>query len=243
MRLPTIEGVIDRRILVNFHIDPDVLARVLPEPFRPKLVRGLGMGGICLIRLCKLRPRGVPAVLGISSENAAHRFAVQWTRDGERREGVYIPRRDTNSRLNTLLGGRLFPGLHHHGRFVVQETAERFDVRFDSDDRRVHLDVAGRVTDRLPATSVFTSLREASDFFEAGSLGYSDTETAGEYEGLELHTINWHVVPLEVEAVHSSYFEDKSRFPAGSVEFDCALLMRQVQHQWQTQPSLCCATT
>jgi len=51
MRIPVIQGVIERRILANFRIDAEVLARVLPAPFRPKLVAGYGVGGICLIRL------------------------------------------------------------------------------------------------------------------------------------------------------------------------------------------------
>ena len=117
MRIPTIRGVIDRRILVNFRADPSVLARLLPSPFRPKLVDGVGMAGVCLIHLKDIRPKFLPPLFGISSENAAHRIAVEWEQSGEPREGVFIPRRDTSSRLNTLLGGRLFPGVHHHATF------------------------------------------------------------------------------------------------------------------------------
>ncbi len=226
MRIPTIRGTIDRRILVNFHIDPDTLARVLPEPFRPKLHRGVGIGGICLIRLTHLRPSMVPTFLGISSENAAHRIAVEWDQDGKLRDGVYIPRRDTSSRLNTFLGGWLFPGTHHHARFQVAESEDVYRLRIDSDDGKSHLLVEGSLTTKLPAESVFRSLREASDFFAAGSLGYSATDRAGEYDGLELRTFGWRVEPLAVSCVESSFFDDRSRFPEGSLGFDCALLMR-----------------
>src|SRR5262249_60902512 len=61
MRIPTLRGVIDRRLLVNFRVDPDVLARHLPPPFMPKLIRGYGMVGICLIRLKNVRPRFAPS--------------------------------------------------------------------------------------------------------------------------------------------------------------------------------------
>ena len=77
MQIPVIRGIIDRRILVNFRVNPDVLARFLPAPFRPKLVNGAGMAGVCLIRLKNIRPRFLPSFLGISSENAAHRIAVE----------------------------------------------------------------------------------------------------------------------------------------------------------------------
>jgi hypothetical protein len=35
-----------------------------------------------------------------------------------------------------------------------------------------------------------------------------------------------------VEEVHSSYFADEKRFPPGSVSFDCALAMRNLEHEW-----------
>src|SRR4051794_8316172 len=104
MKIPVIRGVIDRRILVNYHVDPKVLAPLLPPPFRPKVVQGVGMVGICLIRLKKVRPTFLPSWLGIASENAAHRTAGEWD-DGTAREGVYVRRRDTSSRLNALAGG------------------------------------------------------------------------------------------------------------------------------------------
>ena len=51
MQIPIIRGIIDRRILVNFRVGAAVLTRLLPAPFRPKLVNGAGMAGVCLIRL------------------------------------------------------------------------------------------------------------------------------------------------------------------------------------------------
>jgi hypothetical protein len=54
-----------------------------------------------LIGLKRVRPRFLPPWLGMSSENAAHRAAVQWDDKGEVREAVYVRRRDTSSRLNS----------------------------------------------------------------------------------------------------------------------------------------------
>ncbi|MBI3969574.1 MAG: DUF2071 domain-containing protein, partial [Chloroflexi bacterium] len=67
MRLPVVRGLIARRILVNYRVDPDVLTQMLPAPFRPKLLRGVGLAGICLIRLQNERPNGFPAIFGVSS--------------------------------------------------------------------------------------------------------------------------------------------------------------------------------
>lgn len=238
MYVPIVSGIIDRRILINYRVDTEVLAKILPPPFQPKTVGGAGIAGVCLIRLKQVRPRLLPALVGISSENAAHRIAVEWEQNGERCEGVYIPRRDTSSVLNTLAGGRLFPGIHHHARFSAHEQDGQYSVTFDSDDGRTHLAVEGHVAPDLPASSVFGSLPAASDFFRKGSLEYSPSRNCGKYDGLQLHTFDWSMQPLAIDRVESSYFEDRSLFPAGAVEFDCALLMRYITHQWHSRPAI-----
>ena len=240
MRLPAIQGLIDRRILVNYRVDAEVAARCLPAPFRPKLFRGYAIAGVCLIRLKHLRPTFLPFRVGIGSENAAHRFAVEWDDDGKVREGVFIPRRDSSSRLNCLLGGRLVPGEHHHARFDVSETDEQLHVSLQSRDGATRMSVKGRVTSELPATSVFSSLEESSRFFEAGSVGYSATRDGGRFDGLELRCDGWSVQPLAVDEARSSFFDDQERFPSGSATLDHALLMRGVTHMWHGLDDLCC---
>jgi hypothetical protein len=240
MRIPVVQGIIDRRILINYQIDPTVLADLLPKPFEPKLVNGAGVAGICLIRLKNIRPKFTPAFLGISSENAAHRIAVQWKKNGELKEGVYIPRRDTSSKLNSLVGGKLFPGVHNKATFKVIETDSHFEVKLKSDDGETLLDIEAKLATNLPETSVFKNLEEASDFFESGSLGYSDTSDPDKFDGLELRSFNWKVIPLKVNKVASSFFEKKELFPNGSVKFDNALLMRGIDHEWQGRDTLYC---
>src|SRR5439155_150650 len=144
MRLPILEGVIRRRVLVNYRVDPELLARQLPPPFRPKLHNGAAVGGICLIRLEQIHPAFVPLRIGFASENAAHRIAVLWR-----------------------------------------------------DDRQPH---------RL--------------------------------HGIRLETQGWHVEPLHVDEVASSYFDDTARFPTGTALFDCALIMRNIRHRWHAADDL-----
>lgn len=235
MYIPTLEGTIDRRLLVNYRVDPEYLQRLLPGPFRPKLLHGMGIAGICLIRLKQLRPRGLPASIGFSSENAAHRIAVEWEEQGKYREGVYIPRRDTASLFNTLIGGRLFPAVHHHANFLVKEEDGAFSVHMASDDGETRVAVEAHLASHLPEHSIFASQEEASAFFEHGSHGYSVTNKPGTLDSLELRCKYWRVEPLQVTKVQSSFFDDQERFPKGSAELDCALLMRDIRHEWHVQ--------
>jgi uncharacterized protein YqjF (DUF2071 family) len=238
MRLPIIQGTIRRRILANFRVDPEVMQRQLPTRFRPKLHNGFAVAGICMIRLEHIRPKLMPQVVGVDSENAAHRVAVLWEEDGETKEGVFISRRDTNSQLNLLMGGRVFPGEHHESTFAVQENGGDISIKMQSVDEAVTVALEGRISDQLPSTSIFSSLAEASSFFEGGAVGYSVTSDEDRLDGLRLKTSEWRVEPLAVTRVYSTYFSDDTKFPKQSAEFDHALIMRNVAHEWHTVDDL-----
>ncbi|WP_316836864.1 hypothetical protein [Pedobacter nutrimenti] len=81
--------------------------------------------------------------------------------------------------------------------------------------------------------SIFETLQEASNFFKSGELGYSPNKN--KYEGLRLKTYNWEVRPLEVLNVKSSFFENEKVFPKGSLTFDNALLMTNIEHEWKKE--------
>jgi hypothetical protein len=235
MNFPVIKGIIDRRILVNFTIDADIARKIIPAPFTPKLFKGKAIAGICLIRLKDIRPKGLPAFVGISSENGAHRIAVEWMENDVLKEGVFIPRRDTSSRLNALAGGRIFPGRHVHANFNVKEAHDQYHVDFTSTDG-TFIAIDGTKADTLPADSIFDDLATVSAFFEKGAAGYSPNGNC--YDGLELKVKEWKVDALTVTNVRSSYFENKAVFPEGSVQFDNALLMRGIEHEWHGLGSL-----
>lgn len=229
MKVPKIKGIIERRILINYQVDKKVLERYLPKPFKPKLINGKGIAGICLIRLKEIRPKGFPKQVGFSSENGAHRIAVEWLENGILKEGVYIPRRDTSSKLNSFLGGRFFPGLHYYAKFTTKEQNGHFEVGFMSEDNTSLL-IKAKQTNKWNKDSVFENLQCVSDFFEQGTQGYSPNKN--EFEGLELKAYNWKMTLLDVEEVDSSFFNDEKIFPKGSVKFDNALLMTDIEHEW-----------
>jgi hypothetical protein len=231
MKIPAIKGIIDRRILINFTVDPEIMARLVPPPFRPKVYLGKAIVGICLIRLRKIRPKGLPGLISLSSENAAHRIAVEWTEDGITKEGVYIPRRDTSSKINSLVGGRIFPGRHHHAEFEVHEQDGHYQVAFRSSDGTT-LAIKAEKTPAFNPDSIFQTLDNASRFFQGGAVGYSPGGQV--FEGLELRTDQWKVESLSVSQVQSSFFEDEAVFPKGSIQFDNALLMTGIEHEWHS---------
>jgi hypothetical protein len=237
-KIPILGGIIRRRVLINYRVDPVWMKQQLPSPFQPLVHRGYAIAGICLIRLERMSPLSSPLPFGFSSENAAHRVAVHWQEESVAKDGVFVMRRDTNSLVNFLLGGKFFSGPYHRADFQITDASPSIQIGMRSRDSKVRLAFHAIATGEFPSTSVFRSLAEASEFFERGSLGYSAAPGSPHYDGIELNMKAWDVHPLSVSHLSDNYFDDRERFPEGSITFDHALILRDVRHQWVSAPSL-----
>lgn len=189
---------------------------------------GYAIVGVCLIGLEQIRPKGLPAAIGLTSENMAHRVAVQYPVDGSKRDGVFVWRRDTDQRLVSLLGGRLFPGLQGHATFDINEREHgvTFHALTSGGEADVSVDVDIR-QDWRP-TPAFGTFGQVSEFFRRGSCGFS-CGADGNLERMELRTLEWNMTPLDVHSWRAPFYQ--SRWP---VELDGALIMRRVAHEWHS---------
>jgi uncharacterized protein YqjF (DUF2071 family) len=229
--LPTLEGVIARRTLLNFWVDPEVLRPLVPAPLELDLRDGMGVAGICLIRLEHLRPRHTPSAVGLSSENMAHRVAIKYPSDEGMEPGVFIWRRETDRALVSALGGRAFPGVHGRADFDISEQGQQIHYRVRSKDDRADVDLTVREVDEWNDSRLFPAFDDVRTFFARGDAGFSCTLDGHHMEGMRLETLEWNMVPLEVDTVRSTFYDDSDRFPPGSIGLDGAVLMRGVPHR------------
>lgn len=236
MKIPSISGIIDRRILVNYKLAPEVAVKLISSPLTPTIVNGFAIVGVCLIRLKGIRPRFLPETLGVGSENAAYRFAVNWKEGEKNRNGVYIPMRCTSSKLNAFAGGRLFPGEHRLVKFQSCDNQNEYKIKIE--DKEFGLCIEAEKADKFNDQSVFESLECASEFFKGGNIGFSETSSGNYLDGIKLDCKNWKMESLNVKSISSAYFDDYQRFPKGSIQFDNALLMRNIEHSWTSVKSL-----
>lgn len=230
--LPILEGVIARRLLVNFRLTPEVAQALVPAPMEVQIQNGFAVAGICLIHLTQLRPKGLPTAIGLSSENMAHRFAVTYPVGNIRQSGVFVRRRETDQRLVALLGGRMFPGVQHPASFAIEDTGDciEMDIKTEQGASDVALKVSP-LAEWTP-TPLFATFEESSAFFESGDCGFSCGLHEETLEGMQLKTEFWKASPLQIDRLHSAFFENPALFPPGSATFDSALLMRGIPHEW-----------
>lgn len=229
-----IEGTIERRLLINYRVDPSVAASLLPAPFEPVLVGGVAVAGICLIQL-RVRPQGLPQAVGVRSLSAAHRIAVTGPAGAH---AVYIPRRDTTSRLARAVSGRFFPGHQHLAQGSLRDHHGHLHAELASYDGSTRIAIDATRATALPASSIFHSLDQASAFFHEGATGYSDRDTGGGFDSIEFETNAWMIEPIDIGHVESSFFSNTQRFPSGSAELDNALLMADIPHRWIAREGL-----
>lgn len=235
---PTLQGIIARRILVNFRADPETVQAHVPSPLRLATIDDRAVVGVCLVRLENLSIKGFPALFTLSSENMAHRVAVQY-RDGSHwRNGVFIWRRDTNHTLTQALGGRIFPGVQHGATFRVSESENGISLRVETRHGLADVSLRASIASQWPGSSIFGNLSEASRFFREGDCGYSCALDGRRLEGMRLHVPRWEMSPLAVELIDAAFFGSTGMLADGSVEFDSAFVMRRLPHEWHPIESI-----
>jgi hypothetical protein len=232
MDMPVLNGTIDRRILINYRVKPDVVKAILPPHLEPLIINGYASAGICLLRLKNIGMKYSPSFLRITSENAAHRFLVKYKDGNKEIQGVYIPRRDTDSMLNVLLAGKIFSWPHYSAHFQVDEANGNYAVKMQSKDSYSSLSVEAQLANTFPSDSMFDSVNHASECFHGCPIGVSPSTVPNRFKTIQLKTKTWAVKPLLVQKLQSSYFENKSLFPEETIKFDNALLMEGIEHEW-----------
>ncbi len=133
----------------------------------------------------------------------------------------------------------MFPGVYSKANFDVSVSENLYSVRIENKEKEVIVSICAEVVPELPEGSVFGSTEEVSDFFKTGNIGWSSKEESSQFDAIELKAVEWRMEPLKVKKSYSAYFSDTSRFPEGSVEFDSAMIMRDLKHSWVSRDNLC----
>lgn len=235
MRAPALRGRIDRRISVFYRLDPTAARGLLPQGLRPRLFRGWALGGVCMLRLARMRPRLLPIPVGLASELAWHRVAVEWDEGGRTLHGHYLLRSETDSRLAPIPGARLVPSPDDCTRIEVRANEEELVGRVESGDGSTDIELVASVAPWAEGT-LFKSANAAREAIASGHVVW-DGEAEGTLEGVELRSTGGSSQGLQVRRLRSQWFEDPERFPPGTTTLDCAIVVRDADHEWHAPAS------
>ncbi|NQZ58950.1 MAG: DUF2071 domain-containing protein [Lentisphaeraceae bacterium] len=223
---------IQKQILINYRINPDALNSFLPESLQPYILKKWAHVGICLLSSKSINIEWLPHWIHNNSWNVAHYFIV--SKDGN--PACYIPRNDTSSYLNLLTGTRIFAGSTKMAEIEVSDDQHQLNIQVKSKDKKISIDYHGIRCQNLPSSSVFTNLREATEFFNHEKCQYSHKLKSYSSKGPSTTDQDWSVSALSTSTCFSTLFENI--FPAGSYEFDHAICMENTRTDWLQETNM-----
>jgi hypothetical protein len=171
-------------------------------------------------------------MMGLSSENMSHRVAIRFPTKEGLKDRVFIWRRDTNQRLISFLGGRLFPGVHSSADFQSMETMNGLAMNIHTKAGQADTNFEVSFKTSWNKTELFETFQEACQFFERGNCGFSCSLDGEKLEGIRLKTLKWEMEPIKVENIRSNFYEGWPAHREGKIVFDNALMMRGIPHEW-----------
>lgn len=188
MRIPlpfpvTMVGRIDECLLLSFRTPAERVERLVPRGLELVTLEARderwAFWNVVLCHIEKMRPKGVPKILGVSYHHAAYRLMVRASTPGGRGggggglEGLYFLRSDADSRVSCVLGDPLSDFRFHTTR--VRRDSRAGTAAFVCGEpgspgcARVAV-VADSAQERAPA-SVFESVEAARRFLKYRPMG------------------------------------------------------------------------
>ena len=232
-RLAQATGILEETVLLNFRTDAEVLRKLLPAPFEPRLVDGYGLVGILLFRMRDLAcetQRGLPSP---PSEHVLYRVAVSWEQGMRRFHGMYVLRHEVNTRLPLPQRRRgLFPMAGSPIRWHRLPWKESFEWTLRS-RRGLRLQVGASLGRRWPAGSVFESMDEASHFFSQERAAVAPRFQKAIFANTHFLPLSWSAKPLYVHQLETDFSQMENLFPRDRMFFDSGMIWQQMPCRWQ----------
>ncbi len=231
-RLARATGVLENTVLLNFRTDAEVLRRLLPSPFEPRLVDGYGLVGILLFTMKDL---SCEKTMGFSppSDHVLYRIAVSWKKGGRTFHGMYLLRHEVNTRLPVRQRRRgLFPvaGIPVRWHKVSDSGSIEWTLKNKTNTK---LHVKAKISSSFSGGSVFRSLEEASDFFAAERAAIAPRFQKSIFSNTHFLPLTWPVKALFVQKLTTDVDQVENLFPKGQIFFDSGLIWSKIPCKWQ----------
>ncbi len=105
--LTTVRTEWNDALSLNYAVDPDALAKLLPAPLEPEIFHGRAWVQVLASRLREMRPQGMPGLFGVDFHQVSYRAAVTYTGSHGPRRGGYFVRSETDHAVMRAIGNAL----------------------------------------------------------------------------------------------------------------------------------------
>jgi uncharacterized protein YqjF (DUF2071 family) len=226
-------------VSVNYAVEPEPLARLLPPPLEPEIHKGRGWVQILMSSLRDLRPRGVPALFGVCFYQVSYRAAVRYPVGSAWRRGGYFLRSETNHPVMRAVGNALTEFKFHDfgaADMAMIRDGHRLTVGVDPEPDRAGgrffavLDTRPRA--EPPPGSVWSSLDELHEpLVECYDALGVDSEGGYVYL-LTVDRDPWNSQWVHPDELYSECFET-GPLGGGVSRLDSVLHFRECRYRWR----------
>ena len=149
---------------INYAVQPDRLAQLLPAPLVPELFEGSAWLQVLMSSLRDMRPQGLGSAFGVSFYQVSYRAAVRYQNaEGQWRRGGYFVRSETNHAVMRAVGNTLVEFKFHDfgsAQMLMVRDGDLLTVGVDAEvpGGKLVATVDTRPLDGPPASSVWRSL-------------------------------------------------------------------------------------
>lgn len=229
----TLHGKLRDCILLSYRTPAAGVNGLLPPGLVLVTKEGWAFWSVVACRIDAMRPRGVPAALGLTYRHVAYRLYVRaTTATGETVEGIYFVQSDADSAPIVVGGNRLSDFRFHHARIDLRVTAREVSLAVGSRARgetaRLRA-VVGAASDPPPG-SPFATRAEAVRFLKYRPLGLA--VRGGRLDLAEVFRDEdaWHETPLRVTEAHWGFFD---RLGQKELHLEHAVLVAPIEYRWR----------
>jgi hypothetical protein len=225
---------------INYAVDADALARLLPAPLEPEVHRGTAWVQLLVSSLRDMRPQGLPSLFGVCFYQVSYRAAVTFTaRGGERRRGGYFIRSETNHPVMRAVGNALTEFRFHDfgaAEIVMLRKRDRLVVGVDPEPPFPGGKVAGvfdtRPLEGPPPGSAWRSLDDLREpLVECYDAFGVDAEQGFVYV-LTIDRDPWNPRFVRPEQLYAEW-ADRGPLAGATVRLDSVLHVRECGYRWR----------
>ncbi len=226
-------------LCINYAVDPEALRPLIPEVFELDLHEGMAYVSLLASRLKSFGMGQVPKALRMNFYQATYRAHVTHTDfRGEKHRGCFFLRCETNSTLMSTVANSLPEFKDHQASthpILMVRNGDNLIFSVDSGD-----DPGGKVVlvldlsrelDRMPASSLFSSVEAADDFLVDIHDAFAHESEADEVLYLRLDRGEWNIRIFEPIDAYLGFFSEGPLTPETS-RLDSVFYFTDVPYRW-----------
>lgn len=218
--------------LVNFSLEPDVLAARLPRHLMPDIHDGRAFLSIVIAQIRGMRPSLLPELLGVDYTQVVYRAVV--TCGGQR--GVYFLRSDADNALMALAGTALTFFRFHWTRveWKLGDGITRFSLRprrMEAASIEAEFESCAD-QENMPASSRFRNLPLAQSFLTELYVAFGPKCSGGKADAVRIDRSEWTSLLVRDRIGKYEAMSSGVLFGAGEAELDSVLHVRSMKYRW-----------